>query len=162
MPFGTKKKNAKGVLHETFYKNVRNVHIGIIYKCNLFTVRMKISLDSSLCDSSWLRLICCKTIEGSTEFVIKVGAGTDAVGLFESIHLFVYKLMLQNAISGVKRRAHLCLEQNGELFQPCVVTLFNKINITIVIFLLIPRILNSSFSLLQLSLNATFVAIVQN
>jgi hypothetical protein len=46
------------------------------------------------------------------EFVIKVGAGTDAVGLFESIHLFVYKLMLQNAISGVKRRGRLCLEQN--------------------------------------------------
>jgi hypothetical protein len=43
-----------------------------------------------------------------------------------------------------------------------VVTLFNKINITIVIFLLIPRILNSPFSVLQLSLNVTFVARVQN
>jgi hypothetical protein len=44
--------------------------------------------------------------------------------------------MLQN---GVKRRARLCLEQNGEHFQHIViVTLFNKINITIVIFLLIP------------------------
>jgi hypothetical protein len=30
-------------------------------------------------------------IERSIEFVIKVGAGTEAVGLFESIHLFVYK-----------------------------------------------------------------------
>jgi hypothetical protein len=50
--------------------------------------------------------------------------------------------MLQNAISGVKRRARLCLEQNGEHFQHYLVTLFNKINITIVIFLLIPRILN--------------------
>jgi hypothetical protein len=49
--------------------------------------------------------------------VIKVGAGTEAVGLFESIHLFVDKLMLQNAISGVKRTARLCLEQNGEHFQ---------------------------------------------
>jgi hypothetical protein len=48
------------------------------------------------------------------EFVIKVKT---VVGLFESIHLFVYKLMLQNAISGVKRRARLCLEQNGEHFQ---------------------------------------------
>jgi hypothetical protein len=38
-----------------------------------------------------------KYMERSTEFVIKVGAGTEAVGLFESIHLFVYKLMLQNA-----------------------------------------------------------------
>jgi hypothetical protein len=38
----------------------------------------------------------------------KTGAGIEAVGLFESIHLFVYKLMLQNAISGVKRRARLC------------------------------------------------------
>jgi hypothetical protein len=27
-------------------------------------------------------------IERSIEFVIKVGAGTEAVGLFESIHLF--------------------------------------------------------------------------
>jgi hypothetical protein len=52
-------------------------------------------------------------IERSIEFVIKVGAGTEAVGLFESIHLFVYKLMLQNSISGVKRRACLCLEQNN-------------------------------------------------
>jgi hypothetical protein len=68
--------------------------------------------------------------------------------------------MLQNAISGVKRRARLCLEQNGEHFQH--ITLFNKINITIVIFLLIPRLLNSPFSVLQLSLNVTFVAIVQN
>jgi hypothetical protein len=33
------------------------------------------------------------TIVRSIEFVIKVGAGTEAVGLFESIHLFVYKLM---------------------------------------------------------------------
>jgi hypothetical protein len=57
------------------------------------------------------------SIEQSIEFVINVGAGTEAVGLFESIHLFVYKLMLQNAISGVKRRARLCLEQNGEHFQ---------------------------------------------
>jgi hypothetical protein len=40
-----------------------------------------------------------------------------AVGLFESIHLFVCKLMLQNVISGVKRRARLCLEQNGEHFR---------------------------------------------
>jgi hypothetical protein len=56
-------------------------------------------------------------IERSVEFVIKVGAGTEAAGLFESIHLFVYKLMLQNAIRGVKRRASLCLEQNGEHFQ---------------------------------------------
>jgi hypothetical protein len=54
--------------------------------------------------------------------------------------------MLQNAISGVKRKARLCLQQNGEHFQ----------------HLLIPRILNSSFSVLQLSLNVTFVAIVQN
>jgi hypothetical protein len=53
----------------------------------------------------------------STEFVIRVGAGTEAVGLFESMHLFVYKLMFQNAISGVKRRARLCLEQSGEHFQ---------------------------------------------
>jgi hypothetical protein len=53
----------------------------------------------------------------SIEFVIRVGAGTEAVGLFEAIHLFVYKLMLQNAISGVKRRARLCLEQSGEHFQ---------------------------------------------
>jgi hypothetical protein len=68
--------------------------------------------------------------------------------------------MLQNAISGVKRRARLCLEPNGEHFQHYLVTLFNKINITIVIFLLIPRILNSPFSVLQLSLNVTFVAIV--
>jgi hypothetical protein len=30
-----------------------------------------------------------------------------------------------------------------------VVALFNKINVTIVIFLLIPRILNSPFSVLQ-------------
>jgi hypothetical protein len=44
-----------------------------------------------------------------------------------------------------------------------VVTLFTKINITIVIFLLIPQILNSPFSVLQLlTLNVTFVAIVQN
>jgi hypothetical protein len=28
-----------------------------------------------------------------------------------------YKLMLQNAISGVKRKGRLCLEQNGEHFQ---------------------------------------------
>jgi hypothetical protein len=49
--------------------------------------------------------------------VIKVGAGTEAVGIFESIHLFVYKLMLQNAINGVKRRACFCLEQNGERFR---------------------------------------------
>jgi hypothetical protein len=47
-------------------------------------------------------------------------------------------------------------------YSASVVTLFNKINITIVIFLLIPRILNSPFSVLQLSLNVTFVAIVQN
>jgi hypothetical protein len=67
--------------------------------------------------------------------------------------------MLQNAISGVKR---LCLEQNGEHFQHIHSALFNKINITIVILLLIPRILNSPFSVLQLSLNVTFVAIVQN
>jgi hypothetical protein len=65
--------------------------------------------------------------------------------------------MLQNRF---KRRANLCLEQNGEHFQH--VTLFNKINITIVIFLLIPLILNSPFCVLQLSLNVTFVAIVQN
>jgi hypothetical protein len=53
-------------------------------------------------------------IERSIEFVIiiKVGAGTEAVGLFESIHLFVYKLILQNVISGLKR-----LQQNGEYFQ---------------------------------------------
>jgi hypothetical protein len=50
------------------------------------------------------------SIVRSIEFVIKVGAGTEAVGLFESIHLFVYKLMLQNSISGVKRRVCLCLE----------------------------------------------------
>jgi hypothetical protein len=56
-------------------------------------------------------------IERSIKFVIKVGVGTEAVGLFESIHLFVYKLMLQNVISGVKRRPRLCLEQNGEHFQ---------------------------------------------
>jgi hypothetical protein len=42
-----------------------------------------------------------------------------------------------------------------------VVTLFNKINITIVIFL-DPSNLNSPFSVLQLSLNVTFDAIVQN
>jgi hypothetical protein len=54
-------------------------------------------------------------IERSIEFVIKVGI--EAVGVFESIHLFVYKLMLQNAISGVKQRARLCSEQNGEHFQ---------------------------------------------
>jgi hypothetical protein len=47
-------------------------------------------------------------------------------------------------------------------FSAYVITSFNKINITIVIFLLIPRILNSPFSVLQLSLNVTFVAIVQN
>jgi hypothetical protein len=58
-----------------------------------------------------------RNIERSIEFVIKVGAGTEAVGLFESIHLLVYKLTLQNAISRVKRRARLCLEQNGEHFQ---------------------------------------------
>jgi hypothetical protein len=57
------------------------------------------------------------SIVRSIEFVIRVGAGTEGVGLFESIHLFVYKLILQNAISGVKRRARLCLEQNGEHFQ---------------------------------------------
>jgi hypothetical protein len=51
-------------------------------------------------------------IKRSIKFVIKVGAGTEAVGLFESIHLFVYKLILQNVISGLKR-----LEQNGEYFQ---------------------------------------------
>jgi hypothetical protein len=60
---------------------------------------------------------CENNIERSIEFVIQVGAGTKAMGLFESIHLFVYKLMLQNAISGVKQRARLCLEQNGEHFQ---------------------------------------------
>jgi hypothetical protein len=49
----------------------------------------------------------------SIEFVIRVGAGTEAVDLFEWIHLFVYKLMLQNAMSGVKRRARFCLEQKG-------------------------------------------------
>jgi hypothetical protein len=49
----------------------------------------------------------------SIEFVIRVGAGTEAVRLFESIHLFVYKLMLQNAISEVEQRARLWLEQNG-------------------------------------------------
>jgi hypothetical protein len=51
-------------------------------------------------------------------WTIKVGAGTEAVGLFESIHLFVAsdQITLQNAISGVKRRARLCLEQNGEYF----------------------------------------------
>jgi hypothetical protein len=31
-------------------------------------------------------------MERSIEFVIKVGAETEAVGLFKSIHLFVYKL----------------------------------------------------------------------
>jgi hypothetical protein len=46
----------------------------------------------------------------SIEFVIRVGTGTEEVGLFESIHLFVYKLMLQNAISGVEQRARLWLE----------------------------------------------------
>jgi hypothetical protein len=56
-------------------------------------------------------------IERSIEFVIQVGAGIEAVDLLESIHLFVYKLILQNAISGVKRRARLCLKQNGEHFQ---------------------------------------------
>jgi hypothetical protein len=56
-------------------------------------------------------------MERSTEFATKVGAGTEGVGLFESIHLFVYKLMLQNVISGVKLRLCLCLEQNGEHFQ---------------------------------------------
>jgi hypothetical protein len=49
----------------------------------------------------------------SIEFVIRVGAGTEAVGFFESIHLFVNKLMLQNAISEVEQRARLWLEQNG-------------------------------------------------
>jgi hypothetical protein len=44
----------------------------------------------------------------SIEFVIR-----EAVDLFEWIHLFVYKLMLQNAMSGVKRRARFCLEQKG-------------------------------------------------
>jgi hypothetical protein len=34
--------------------------------------------------------------------LLKVGAGTEAVGLFESIHLFVYKLMLQNQWSQTK------------------------------------------------------------
>jgi hypothetical protein len=53
----------------------------------------------------------------SIEFVVGVGPGTEAVGLLESIHLCVYKLMLQNVISGVKRRARLCLEQNVEHFQ---------------------------------------------
>jgi hypothetical protein len=47
-------------------------------------------------------------------------------------------------------------------FSVYVVTLFNKINIAILIFLLISRILNSPFSVLQLSLNVTFVAIVQD
>jgi hypothetical protein len=57
----------------------------------------------------------------------------------------------------------LLVELNeGLVCAASVVTLFNKINITIVIFLLIPQILNSSFSVLQLSLNVTFVAIVQN
>jgi hypothetical protein len=59
----------------------------------------------------------CRNIERSIEFVIKVGAGIEGIGLFESIHLFVYKLMIQNAISGVKRRVRLFLEQNGEHFQ---------------------------------------------
>jgi hypothetical protein len=47
-------------------------------------------------------------IERSIEFVIiiKVGAGTEAVGLFESIHLFVYKL-IQGVIS------KLILTSNG-------------------------------------------------
>jgi hypothetical protein len=49
--------------------------------------------------------------------------------------------MLQNVISGVKRMDRLCLEQNA-FFSAYAVTLFNKINITIVIFLLIARILN--------------------
>jgi hypothetical protein len=31
------------------------------------------------------------SIERSIEFVIKIGVGTEAVDLFESIHLFVYK-----------------------------------------------------------------------
>jgi hypothetical protein len=70
-------------------------------------------LDALLADTMLTKVY----IERSIEFVIKVGAGTEAVGLFESINLFVYKLMLQNAISGVKRRARLCLKQNGEHFQ---------------------------------------------
>jgi hypothetical protein len=57
-------------------------------------------------------------------------------------------------------RTCLCLEQNDEHFQ--YITSFNKINITIVIFPLIPGILNSPFSVLQLSSNMKFVAIVQN
>jgi hypothetical protein len=46
------------------------------------------------------------TIVRSIEFVIEVGAGTEAVGLFESIHLFVYKL-IQGVIS------KLILTSNG-------------------------------------------------
>jgi hypothetical protein len=60
------------------------------------------------------------SIERSIEFVIIVSGGTEAVGLFESIYLLKInnnQIMLQNAISGVKRRARLCLEQNGEHFQ---------------------------------------------
>jgi hypothetical protein len=53
--------------------------------------------------------------------------------------------MLQNVISGVKRRARLCLEQNDEHFQHLLLTLFNKINLAIVTFLLIPRILIRHF-----------------
>jgi hypothetical protein len=49
--------------------------------------------------------------------LLKLALELKVVGLFESIHLFVYKLMLKNAISGVKRRARLCLEQNGQHFQ---------------------------------------------
>jgi hypothetical protein len=54
------------------------------------------------------------------------------------------------------------LRTKWQTFSAYVLTLFNKINITIVIFLLMPHILNSPFSVLQLSLNVTFVAIVQN
>jgi hypothetical protein len=47
-------------------------------------------------------------------------------------------------------------------FSICCNIVFNEINITIVIFPLIPRILDSPFSVLQLSLNVTFAAKVQN
>jgi hypothetical protein len=47
-------------------------------------------------------------IERSIEFVIKVGAGTEAVGLFESIHFFVYKLMLHIGYKVESNKGPVC------------------------------------------------------
>jgi hypothetical protein len=69
----------------------------------------------------------------SIEFVIRVGAGTEAVGLFESIHLFVYKLMLK-CYQWSQTKGPFVLRTKWLTLSTSVVTLFNKINITIVIF----------------------------